>query len=104
MGIVLKVTPEVLTRMADDIEKQISDIQNQFDSVDTEINKTRSYWEGDASDTHKAQYDSLKDEISEAVTRLKSQPVNLLKMAGLYEETESSAEEAAQSLSADVIV
>lgn len=104
MGIVLKVTPEVLTRMADDVEKQIVDIQNQFDSIDTDINKTKSYWEGDASDTHKTQYDSLKDEISEAVKRLKSQPVNLLKMAGLYEETEDHAEETAQSLSADVII
>jgi WXG100 family type VII secretion target len=104
MAIILKVTPEVLTRMAEDIEKQISDIQNQFSSIDTEVCKTRSYWEGDASEKHKAQYDSLKKEMDEAVKRLKSQPVNLLKMAGLYTETESQQKEVAQSLSADVIV
>lgn len=104
MGIILKVTPEVLTRMADDIEKQISDIKNQFDAIDTEINRTRSYWEGDASDSHKNQYDSLKDEINEAVKNLKNHPVNLLQMAGLYTETEENLEAAAQSLSADVIV
>lgn len=104
MGIVLKVTPDVLTRMADDIEKQIQDVENQFNSIETDIDRTRSYWEGDASDTHKAQYDSLKEEINESVKRLKSNPKNLMQMAGLYSQTESELEAVAQSLQADVIV
>lgn len=104
MGIRLKVTPEVLTKMAGDIERQISDIQNQFRSIGADINQTRSYWEGDASDAHKSQYDSLKDEIDEAVMRLKNNPRNLLQMAGLYTDTENDLEAAAQSLSKDVIV
>lgn len=104
MGIVLKVTPDVLVSMADDIERQIQDIQNQFSSIDADINQTRSYWEGEASDTHKSQYDSMKGDIDEAVKRLKNHPVNLLQMAGLYRENESNLESVAQSLSADVIV
>ena len=104
MAIILKVTPEVLTRMAGDIEKQIQDISNQFNMIESDISQTRSYWEGEASDTHKSQYDSLKDDINEAVKRLRSNPVNLLQMAGLYTETETQMEAAAQSLSSDVIV
>lgn len=104
MGIQLKVTPEVLRNMADDIEKELGDIENQFREIDSEISRTRSYWEGDASDQHKKQYDSLKSEIDESVKNLKNHPVNLLKMAGLYEETEDSAKQKAQELSADVIV
>ena len=53
MGITLKVTPEVLTRMAEDIGKEIDDIQKQFDSIDSEVARTLVYWEGDASDSHK---------------------------------------------------
>lgn len=104
MAIVLKVTPEVLTRMASDIEKQIHDISNQFNMIESEISRTRSFWEGEASDTHKSQYDSLKDDINEAVKRLGSNPANLLQMAGLYTETENQMEAVSQSLSADVIV
>lgn len=104
MAIVLKVTPEVLTRMAHDIESQINDIKNQFDSIDSDIAKTRSYWEGDASDTHKKQYDELKSDIDDSITRLKNQPRNLLQMAGLYSQTEQELTAIAQTLSADVII
>ena len=104
MAIVLKVTPEVLTRMASDIEKQVHDISNQFNMIESDISRTRSFWEGEASDTHKSQYDSLKDDINEAVKRLGSNPVNLLQMAGLYTETETQVEAVSQSLSSDVIV
>ncbi len=105
MGIVLKVTPEVLKRMAGEIEKEIGDISSQFSLIDADISRTRSYWEGEASDAHKSQYDGLKDEIHEAVSRLKSNPVNLLQMAGLYSETESDLQAVVQqTLSEDVIV
>ncbi|MCD7884785.1 MAG: WXG100 family type VII secretion target [Lachnospiraceae bacterium] len=104
MAIVLKVEPNTLVRMAEDIESQLTDVQTQFSEVESAINATRSYWEGDASDAHKSQYDSLKDEISETIARLKNHPTNLLKMAGLYTETESELEALAESLAADVIV
>lgn len=104
MAIVLKVTPEVLTRMSGDIEQQIKNIENQFKTIENDIQQTKSWWEGDASDSHIAQYNALKDGINEAVKRLKDHPTNLLKMAGLYVENESRQEAAAQSLQADVIV
>lgn len=104
MGIVLKVTPEVLKSMAGEIEKQIGDISNQFNLIGSDISGTRSFWEGEASDTHKSQYDGLKDDINEAVNRLRNHPVNLLQMAGLYTETESNIQAVAQSLQEDVIV
>ncbi|MCD8103784.1 MAG: WXG100 family type VII secretion target [Lachnospiraceae bacterium] len=104
MAIVLKVEPDTLVQMAEEIESQLNDIQNQFTQVESDINATRSYWEGEASDAHKSQYDALKEEISETLGRLKNHPTNLLKMAGLYTETESELEELAQTLAADVIV
>lgn len=104
MGIRLKVTPEVLIKTVSDIETQISDIEAQFGGIGEDISRTRSYWEGEASDMHKSQYDSMKEDVSEAIKNLKSNPKNLLQMAGLYTETEQQVEEVAQSLQADVIV
>lgn len=104
MGIILKVTPEVLKQMAGDIDTQIDDIKKQFDMIDEEIKRTKAFWEGDACDTHQKQYQSLTDEISESVTRLKANPSNLLKMAGLYTETEETTKAIAMKLPEDVIV
>lgn len=105
MGIKLRVTPEVLERMAGEIEKEIRDISSQFSMIDTDISRTRSFWEGDASDLHKSQYDGLKEDIQEAVNRLKNHPVNLLQMAGLYSETETNIQrDVRQTLTEDVIV
>lgn len=104
MGIVLKVTPEILTRMAQDIEKEIDNIKKQFDGIDSDISRTLTYWEGDACDSHKKQYDAIKDDIATSINRLREQPKDLLEMAGIYTQTEAEQEAVAQTLSADVIV
>lgn len=104
MAIVLKVTPEVLTRMAGDIEKKIDNIKNQFTQIDSDITRTRAYWEGDASEVHQKQYDAIKNDIDTSLKRLREQPKDLLEMAGIYTKTESELEAVAQTLSADVIV
>lgn len=104
MAIVLKVTPEVLTQMAQDIESRIGNIKNQFAEIDNDITRTLTYWEGDASEVHKKQYDAMKGDIETSVKRLGEQPADLLQMAGIYTKTESELETVVQSLSADVIV
>lgn len=104
MGIVLKVTPDVLIRIAGDIEKQLKDMKTQFGELHSDINGTRSFWEGEASDTHKAQYDALVPEIQNALDRLQKRPEELLKMAGIYNDVEDIAKETAMSLVEDVIV
>lgn len=104
MAIVLKVTPEVLTQMAQDIESKIGNIKNQFTAIDQDITRTLAYWEGNACEVHKKQYDAMKVDIETSMKRLSEQPEDLLQMAGIYTKTESEVESAAQSLSADVIV
>lgn len=104
MGIVLKVTPEELIKMAGDIESQLKNMQTQFREIQSEINKTHSFWEGDACDVHKSQYDAAVPTIQEAMEGLLKRPGELLKMAGIYVNTEDEAQETAMTLSEDVIV
>ncbi len=104
MSIVLKVEPGVLKQMAADIEQEISHVEGQFQALDSEITKTKGFWEGSASDLHQNRYNAMKDKIQESVKRLKSNPTNLLTMAGIYEETETTVTEASQALDDDVIV
>lgn len=104
MGIILKVTPEKLKSTATDVEQQLKQVSDQLKQIGQDIRRTRGFWEGDASNTHMKQYDALEPEIQEILTKLQKRPTELLKMAELYEETETQAKEAALSLSDDVIV
>ena len=103
MGIVLKVTPETLEKMSGDIQNKIQQIKSQFHEIESEINLL-GYWEGNASEVHKKQFDTLKPEMQEALDRLQRRPEELLKMAGLYQTTENTSKEATMSLSEDVII
>ena len=104
MGIVLKVTPETLEKMSGDIQNKIQQIKSQFHEIESEINRTPEYWEGNASEVRKKQFDTLKPEMQEALDRLQRRPEELLKMAGLYQTTENTSKEATMSLSEDVII
>ena len=104
MSITLKVTPETLQKMAGEISDQLTDMEKQFDEIESEISKSRNYWEGIASDTHMNRYNSMKGDISETIKRLRSHPANLLKMAGVYIETETANEQSALVLPDDIIV
>ncbi len=104
MAIVLKVDSNLLTETADDMGQRLDVIRSQFDSIEEEVGRMGNYWEGDAYEFHQEQFASLKAMMDETINRLQNHPVNLLQMAGLYTETESSVETVTQSLLADVIV
>ena len=104
MGIILKVTPDKLTSTASDIENKLKDIDVQLKQIGQDIRRTRGFWEGDASNEHIRQYESLEPEIQEIITKMQKRPAELLKIAGLYKETETQAKESAMSLVDDVIV
>lgn len=104
MSIELKVTPEVLEQKASNISAQIADIEKAFQEVGNLITSSRRYWEGDASEAHQNYYNSYKDDMTAIIKSLKERPDNLLKMAGIYKETEAGAKAVAETLSADVII
>lgn len=104
MRIKLKVTEAQLVAMADDIGKQVQDIEKKFAEIGNEISRSKSYWEGDASDLHQKKYTDIQENLKVAIDNLKRHPENLLETAEIYRETESAAEAAAMSLPTDIII
>ena len=102
-GVTIKVAPEVLKAKAADIRTQIDNVKKALDVIDKQIRTSKTYWEGDASNTHRQKYCSLKDEISKVITDLYANPRNLLTMAGLYTETENDQQATANTLPTDAI-
>ena len=84
-------------------DNEIDRIERELDNIGQQIASSKSYWEGDASNTHQQRYNSLQDDIHRTMAHLKQQPVHLLTMANLYNKTEYENRGTAMMLSNNVI-
>lgn len=103
-GITLKVTPNVLKTQSGVVSSEVNSLERTWREMESVFKKTKGYWEGEASTQHMEYYDDVKDDVETIIRRLKEHPVDLLKMAGIYEESESAAQQIASTLPEDVIV
>ena len=94
----IKVNPDVLKSQAEAVTSLIGEMENSWSDVLSVVSRSKSYWEGDASDLHVSFCEKIREPVENAIRRLKEQPKDLLQMAGIYEESEKSAEESAESL------
>lgn len=98
----IKVSTEALNAQAQSIESMINGLKNQFDRVETTLNGSKSYWIGDAGDKHRQLYSSIETDVSGIIERWKKHIASLRKIAGVYEQTESSVTSEASELPSDV--
>ena len=103
MAMTIKVNPSVLQNKAQDITGQIDRVEKALQNISDQINSSRNYWEGDASDTHRKKFKELQGDTRKVIRELRAHPRNLLTMAGLYSKTENQVQAEANSLPTDVI-
>ena len=101
--IVIKVTPEVLASEAELVSKKTKAIQSYFDAIKGAVNRSNSYWRGDAADAHRKNYAEYADEISGVITRFRENADSLSKMAQNYTQAEAAVKTEAEGLPVDVI-
>lgn len=99
----LKVTPEQLQQKAKDVSETVSKMKSDFNSLNTAINSTHHYWIGQAGDLHRRLFNDKVDDVNEILQLLGRYPTDLLKMAGIYMQTEDQNKAIATSLSSNVI-
>ena len=103
MSIVLTVTPEVLKKKSSEISAEIKKVDTMMKNINETILATKKYWQGDASDMHQKHYNKFKDDISKVIKQLEEHPVDLLKMANLYDKAEDTNIKLANKLPSNVI-
>lgn len=103
-GMRLKVKTEVLLTIAGEVEGQISAMRQQFDEINSIVNRSASYWEGEGQVSYVQKYRSKCDSIETALRRFSENVTDLRTIAGVYTATEAAAVETANTLSSDVIV
>ena len=103
MDFQLKVSTEILKAQSDELKANIEQIKQDWSEIRTIVARTKSYWEGKASDEHQRRLEALADDADTAIARLLEHPEDLLEMAGIYDSTESRIISINEGLPADVI-
>lgn len=103
-NITLKVKTSELNQTAMSIHRKIKTTKNQFDEMQKIIDDSQYYWEGDANNVHRQEYNQYKDDILEIIARLSEHVTDLQEMAGVYETTENQVKDIIEELPNDVII
>ena len=103
MSITIRVTPEELKKNAAELTEEIREIRNQYQTIETLVQKLPASWEGEAGGHHREAFRSYMERVETVLKSCEQKPVQLLTMAGIYEETESKNQEKTGLLSRNVI-
>lgn len=100
----IKASPQVLHAGASDVQKTVSDIRNHFSNIESAVNRSSGYWQGDAANAHRAAYQEMKGTADEIFARLEEHAADLKSMAQVYLGVEEEAKSQSGALPADVIL
>lgn len=103
-NITIQVSTEELAAAAAQVQGALNDLQNRFSSIETSVNRSNGYWQGEAAEKHRRTYREMKETLDEIMARLGEHVTDLRTMAHVYEEGEVQIQEFSQDLPADVIV
>lgn len=99
----LKVTPEKLKSTAREFQSDGDKISNLTTEMMELVTGLNSIWEGGASSAYITKFKGLQDDIQKMINMVKEHVNDLNDMADNYLKIEKENEEAANSLSSDVI-
>lgn len=100
----IKVSTETLVQAADSVNRLVGEMRSAYDELGRVVAGTSGYWIGKAGDSRRQMYESGRERADEMLKFLAAYPTDLLKMAGIYVETETANADAPASLSSDVII
>lgn len=98
----LKVTPEQMQSLSGEMRAEISDIKTTLSLIEREMSGMQVYWRGDASDKHVVNYQEVLTKGQTLIANLTTAPDDLLKIAGLYVETEDTIQQQVATLPVDI--
>lgn len=100
----IRVDTNVLKGKANQISNEVKKMEHDWKAIQDTIRSSKSYWQGDASNEHQKYLKEVSDDVAKILKRMKEHPVDLMKMAGVYNASESQASQLAKKLPDDVIV
>jgi WXG100 family type VII secretion target len=102
-SIQLKVDVDALVGKSAEISDVIGKIKVAYESLKSTAEASSGYWEGDAANAFRKYVNSIDNDIQSVLKRMGEHPTDLLQMADVYEKTEATIVEQANSLPDNVI-
>ena len=99
----IRVKTEDLVRKADQVDGLLNELSRDFGELAQIIQRSSSYWIGDAGNRYRADYKKQDDEIQDVIRRLRRFPNNLRQIAGVYKAGEEQAKATAAALPKDIL-
>ena len=103
-GFRIKVSTEQLIRAADSVNVIINEMRAAYDEMNSIVSGTSYYWRGTAGDAKRKMYYDKRETAEQLLKFLSPYPTDLLKMAGVYAESEAANVQLPASLSSDIII
>lgn len=104
MSIVLKVSTDALKTKAGEVRDETRILENHISQLQSIVEKTTGYWIGIAGDKARKEFLGQKENTELVLKRFREHPDDLLKMAGIYEQSEQNIAAANQMLETDFII
>ena len=101
---ILKVTPEKLSATAQDFSGQATQVNNTTTEMMELVQGLSAVWQGEASQAYLTKFQGLQDDMEKMFRMIQEHSTDLQEMSDTYRTAESSAEQAIQTLSSEVIV
>lgn len=99
MANVIKVTPEELQNVAQNLEGLTDSYQNVVNTINTKVNDLTQTWGGEAQNAYATQISGFQDDFQNLYNLLNQFCTYLRNTAKQYESAESSIRDSAKSLS-----
>ena len=100
---VIQADPGVMRQKALVVQAKINQMRSAFDSLEYTMNRTSTYWIGEAGDSYREAFHDKKSNIDTILLRLSEHVTDLQKMAEVYADVEKEVEDIANDLPSDVI-
>lgn len=99
----LKVNTEQIKKQATLVSDEIRETERMWRMIQRKFESSQKYWVGEASKKHQQYIKKATVEVDHLLKRMKEHPVELLKVAGVYDKAEKSARSMSGKLPNDVI-
>ena len=104
MADMIKVSPDLLNSTASEFSGEGTQVQTLTGQMMELINGLSGVWTGSASEAYLTKFRALDDDMQKMFRMVQEHSKDLQDMAAAYSQAETANAEAAQALSADIIV
>ncbi len=104
MASIIKVSPEQLLATASEFSNEASALSNLTSEMISLVASSSSAWTGEAATTFVSKFNQLDDDMTRLGNMAREYANDLTDIATVYQQAETANAEAAQALSADIIL